>query len=247
MNKRIMAVFGLIVLVGLSGCVATGGGNNRGNLQTRLYRQEQQLQQLMSQFDQVEQVRPGQAEMWSQLQTMRQEINILNGKIDDLQGSGGGRELGRLREKVARLEAVVRQMASQLAINVDSLDMSDAGAYGSPYAPGGQSSVQPYGSAAGYDPAAQTNPQYPISPGATQPGGVVSTSPSASVRQPDAASSTAQTGATGAKDTAGTPYEIGIKAVDQRRYQDAVVACKDFPASFPKHNLARPAHLQQGA
>jgi tol-pal system protein YbgF len=115
----------------LSGCISTGGGN----INARVDRHEQQIQTLLSQVGQVEQVLPGQAEMWSQMQTMRQEINMLTGKIDDLQlqgGGGGTGELAYLRDKVARLEAVVRQMASQLAVNVDSLNVSSAGVYAPP-------------------------------------------------------------------------------------------------------------------
>lgn len=110
----------------LSGCLSTGG-----DLSARVDRHDQQLQTLMSQVGQVEQVLPGQAEMWAQMQAMRQELNMINGRIEEAQGGEGGRnggELARLQDKVNRIEAVVRQMASQLAINVDSLNVSYTGA-----------------------------------------------------------------------------------------------------------------------
>jgi tol-pal system protein YbgF len=124
-----------------TGCVA--GGSGGGSLSARVDQHEQQIRTLMSQVGQVEQVLPGQAEMWSQVQSMRQELNMLAGKVDDAQG-GGSEEQPSLRDRVTRLEAVVRQMASQLAVNVDGLNASGSsapapqrpvsGAYSSPAA-----------------------------------------------------------------------------------------------------------------
>ena len=45
---------------------------------------------------------------------------------------------------------------------------------------------------------------------------------------------------------AGSLFEAGIKAFDQRRYKDAVVSFKDFVAAYPKHNLASNAHFWEG-
>ncbi|MCL1939592.1 MAG: tol-pal system protein YbgF [Desulfovibrionaceae bacterium] len=128
--KRILSAFSLLALLALSGCVTTGGD---GNLSARVDRQEQQIQMLLSQVGQVEQVLPGQAEMWSQMQTMRQEINMLNGKIDDSQGGG----MGMVHDRLNRMEAVLRQMGSQLGVNVDALNTSSADGYApqAPYTP----------------------------------------------------------------------------------------------------------------
>lgn len=130
--KRFLPVCSLPIFLILSGCMAAGSGN----LNARVDRHEQQIQTLLSQVGQVEQVLPGQAEMWSQMQTMRQEINMLNGKIDD--SRGGGTDM--VRDRLDRMEAVLRRMASQLGVNVDSLNAPGAGAGGyapaqSPYAP----------------------------------------------------------------------------------------------------------------
>lgn len=125
----------LIVLLGLcvSGCISTGSSG--GNLSAKVDRHEQQIQTLLSQVGQVEQVLPGQAKMWAQMQTMRQELNMLNGRVEELQmqtTGGTSGELGYLRDKVSRLESVVRQMASQLAVNVDALNTTAPGAYAPP-------------------------------------------------------------------------------------------------------------------
>ncbi|MDR2489509.1 MAG: tol-pal system protein YbgF [Desulfovibrio sp.] len=202
--KRILFLFAGIALIALNGCAALEGGG--GNLSARVDRHDQQIQQILSQVGHVEQVLPGQAEMWAQMQNMRQELNMLNGKIDDLQRQGSGEnaeELTRLRDRVTRLEAIVRQMASQLAINVDTL--SDSGAYA------------------------------PI------PGSTHSASPPSEARTP-----AVSTSAGGPTNTAAALYDAGIKAFDQRRYKDAVVAFKNFSATFPKHNLASNAHFWEG-
>jgi tol-pal system protein YbgF len=133
--KRTGIVFALAVVFAASGCAALEGGGG-GGLSARVDRHDQQIQQILSQMGHVEQVLPGQAEMWAQMQNMRQELNMLNGKIDDLQRQGAGEgsgELARLRDQVTRLEAAVRQMASQLAVSVDTL--SEGGPAAPPSAP----------------------------------------------------------------------------------------------------------------
>jgi tol-pal system protein YbgF len=140
--KPILSAFSLLALLALSGCVTTG---SNGNLSARVDRQEQQIQMLLSQVGQVEQVLPGQAEMWSQMQTMRQEINMLNGKIDNSQG--GGMEV--IHERLNRMEAVLRQMGSQLGVNVDALNTPNADGYGSTqssYTPSTSVNIPPFSS-----------------------------------------------------------------------------------------------------
>ncbi|MDR1490753.1 MAG: tol-pal system protein YbgF [Desulfovibrio sp.] len=132
----------------LAGCVTTGGGGGGGggSLSAQVEKHERQIQGLLTQVGQVEQVLPGQAEMWSQMQTMRQELNALTGKIDDLRISGGGAGDPGLRDRVSRLESVVRQMAAQLSVNVDSLNASDAGGtrpYQQPPVPAVSATVTP--------------------------------------------------------------------------------------------------------
>lgn len=132
MLKRFLCMVVLSVAVaGLSGCntgksqAGATGQSSSESLSQQVARHDAELQRLLSQVGQVEQVLPGQAEMWSQMQSMRQELNILQGRVEDmsiqLSGEGGG-ELAVLKDKVARLEVLVRQMASQLAINTSVLD-----------------------------------------------------------------------------------------------------------------------------
>lgn len=92
----------------LSGCASMGG-----NLSSRVDQHDQQIRQLLSQVGQVEQVLPGQAEMWSQMQAMRQELNTINGKIDDL--SGG--DSANLRQRVLKLETMMKELSSQMGVD----------------------------------------------------------------------------------------------------------------------------------
>ncbi len=131
MKLRILSLLLLMLAVSLTACVggqrnySSGSGTQGETLNQQVARHDQQIQGILSQVGQVEQVLPGQAEMWSQMQTMRQEVNSMHGQIDDLNnqlsGSGSG-EVGKLSERVNRIETLLRKIASQLAINTDSLD-----------------------------------------------------------------------------------------------------------------------------
>ncbi|KAF4529473.1 hypothetical protein B566_EDAN018749 [Ephemera danica] len=130
MKRTVLFVPLTCLLLVLGGCIGGGGSTTRGtqsgeSLNDKVTRHDQQIQGLLAQVGQVEQVLPGQAEMWSQMQTIRQDLNGVMGRTEELQaqstGEGTG-ELARLRDKVSRLEGVVRQMASQLAISTEGLE-----------------------------------------------------------------------------------------------------------------------------
>ncbi len=148
MNLRIGILCAAVLLLpGLTGCFpknevsggASGGASRRSEtMQQQVARHDAELQRLLMQVGQVEQVLPGQAEMWSQMQTMRQELNSTMGKVEEIQmqvsGEGTG-ELARLRDKVNRMESLLRRIASQLGINADMLDSGDVSSVHTPIAP----------------------------------------------------------------------------------------------------------------
>ena len=115
---RIVALAGILVLAGCT----TGKTTSGESLGQTVNRHEQQIQSILSQVGQVEQVLPGQAEMWSQMQSMRQELNQINGQLSQTGLAGGGADLGVMQENITRLQAATRKIASQLAIDVGPLE-----------------------------------------------------------------------------------------------------------------------------
>jgi tol-pal system protein YbgF len=128
--KRIFFGFVFLMIPAvLGGCLpkSTPGAGGRGGetLEQQVSRHDGQIQKILSQMGQVEMVLPGQAEMWSQMQTMRQELNSVQGRLEDfgaqVSGEGGG-EFARMKDRADRMEVLLRQIASQLAISTKSLD-----------------------------------------------------------------------------------------------------------------------------
>jgi tol-pal system protein YbgF len=220
----------------LAACLALGACSTRNtsSLDARVERQDQQIRQISNQMGQVEQVMPGQAEMMSQIQSLRSEVNMLNSR-----GSG---DLSSLQERITRLENLVRKMASQLAIPTDSLDAPLTQSYSSP----AYSAAQPYTPPApAYTPAQSggataypADPVYPVKvtpDSATNPSTGLSVTPDGDLRS-----------ATAPTDNATSVYDGGIKAFDDRNYKEAVVIFKEFTAAYPKHKLAGNAYFWQG-
>ena len=227
MKLRIFSLLLLMLAFSLTACVggqrnysSSGSGTQGETLNQQVARHDQQIQGILSQVGQVEQVLPGQAEMWSQMQTMRQEVNSMHGQIDDLNnqlsGSGSG-EVGKLSERVNRMETLLRKIASQLAINTDSLD-----------------EPLPSSSSAA------------ASSSSTAEGTTEGTPAIAAGGTATAATSTPPPAGAGAVDTASALYDAGIKNFDQKKYKEAIVSFKDFGTNFPKHKLAGNSYFWQG-
>ncbi len=214
MNRLVKPAIGLAAVMSLTSCVS--GKGDIDAIYARLNQHEQQIMTLNSQVGQVENVLPGQAETWSQVQSMRQDVNTLKGQMDTMQAQGSaqaGGDMAQLRARVDRLETAVRQVASELGLNVEALNapLPDAGTTppsGQPYTtpPGGGAPVAPGGGV-------------PVQPQGTAPQAV---------------------------DTATALYNSGTKAFSDRRYKDAVRDFSDFVKAFPNHNLASNSYFWQG-
>ena len=91
----------------------------------RLDNQAEQIQRLNNQMGlDPDGIVPGQAEIWAQLQSLRQDINLLRGDVDNLANQGAdGTEVHSLREQVDKLEAAVGQMSSELGMDLPMLDV----------------------------------------------------------------------------------------------------------------------------
>ncbi|SBV91526.1 Tol-pal system protein YbgF [uncultured delta proteobacterium] len=218
--KRSLLVCLLALPVMLTSCI---NQSEIKSLNARVTQNEQRMQQLSSQVGNVEQVLPGQAEMWAQVQAMRQELNTVRGQMDEMTAGNGTGHMAQLTAKVARLETAVRMMAAQMGVQVDVLDTPVAGetppgavpADGAAMAPGTAATPE----TAPTQTAGQTAPQ---------------TVPSA----PQAANDQ--------KDTATRLYDSGMNAFASRNYKGAVKAFTDFTKTYANHSLASNAHFWRG-
>ncbi len=102
----------------LGGCAASGGQN----LEQRVQQHDAQLRQLQ----------PNQADTWNQMQAMRQELNALKGQMDDLNNAGGARALV---DRVRRHDAALRQVNTNMALNLDLGEPMGATASAAPSLP----------------------------------------------------------------------------------------------------------------
>ena len=124
----------LISLIALSMMLTSCVGQSEiDSLTIRMTQNEQRMQHLSSQVGNVEQVLPGQAEMWAQMQAMRQELNQVRGQLDEMTSGTGTGHMAQLTAKVGRLETAVRLMASQMGIAVDILDEPQEGSGGTDF------------------------------------------------------------------------------------------------------------------
>ncbi len=198
----------------------------------KVLKNEQQINALSSQMGNVEQVLPGQAEMWAQMQSMRQELNSLRGLTDEVQvrlgGGDGQADFAAVRDKVNRIETLLRRMASGLGVDTSILDAPGATEPGSP-----SSNAVP--SRPDYNPGVP-----PVTSGQSQTG--ETGQPGSPL--PSAGSAEYQQGA--ATDTASNLYDSGLRAFDNRRYQDAVKIFTEFASAFPQNKLTSNAWFWKG-
>ncbi|SHN54508.1 tol-pal system protein YbgF [Desulfovibrio litoralis] len=118
MKLRLLTVLALMSL-SLTACVT--GDNN--NVNARLDEQDRKIAAISNQAREVDQILPSQAESWSQIQAMRNDIARINGQLDDINmRTSQINDAGQLRTEVANLSAAVRQMAAQLGVEVSSLN-----------------------------------------------------------------------------------------------------------------------------
>ena len=111
--RYIPLFFSIVLLTALGGCMNQG---ELATLQNRVNQQEQQIQQMSGQLSGVQ---PAQADTWSQVQTLRQEMAQLKGQIDNLNhatSSVGG--VAGLADRLARHEAALRMLESSLSIDL---------------------------------------------------------------------------------------------------------------------------------
>lgn len=223
-------LFGIAPLA-LGGCAQMTGGN----LQRQVDANEQAIRQINSQLSGVQ---PAQADTWSQVQALRQEVAALRGDMDTmlytLQAVGGAQNMAAT---LTRHEQALRLIESQLAmdlqldapVNLPAPPSASANAGGA----SGQSGV-----------------------GSAATGGVVSGMAEGAaagetrwsvLRRPLRREAREGTSVQpGSADTAQALYDSGLAAFNARKYEQALNAFRDFSSVYPQHALVANAWFWQG-
>lgn len=195
----------------LAACATTGEHN-------ALQAQVNQMSRQMSSSQ------TNQADNWSQLMEMRQEIADMRGQMDAinraLERSGGAQKLA---DTVASHSRALRLVESQMALDLQ-LDADP--------------SAQP---SAGADTLPGSAPVTEAPAGMAAPAAVPAVAPTPSHAAPQAASPAASSG-----DVAQALYDSGMNAFNQRKYQSSLKSFSDFTKTYPKHKLASNAWFWQG-
>ena len=101
---------GLICATAMLGACVGQGSSNAANESMYLEQRVQEHDTLLRQMQ------PAQAEVWNQVQAMRQELNTLKGLVDDLKNVGGA---AALAERVRAHDAALRQVETSMALNLN--------------------------------------------------------------------------------------------------------------------------------
>ncbi len=228
--KHVVIFLGLAPLA-LGGCAQMTGGSN---LQRQVEANEQAIRQLNSQLSGVQ---PAQADTWSQVQALRQEVAALRGDMDtmlySLQSLGGAQNLA---VTLTRHEQALRLIESQLAMDLQ-LDAPVT----LPAAPGATAAGQ-QSSLPGESSAAPVQTSDAALSSQTGDAAVLSPAPAVPA-EPQTNTAVTQPGNA---DTAQALYDSGLAAFNARNYEQALNAFKDFSSVYPQHALVSNAWFWQG-
>ena len=168
---------------------------------------------------QVSSSQTNQADSWSQLMDLRQEVSELRGQLDTLnyalQRAGGAQKMA---DTLAVHDRALRLLESQMALDLQL---------------GGEQPDQP--GQPGADASAVPGVQQPVAP-------AVAAAPAAQPQAP--ASAAAQPAAN--VDMAQALYDNGMKSFNSRNYQAALRSFSDFTKTYPKNKLVSNAWFWQG-
>ncbi len=210
----------LCVPVFFTACVSSSSGG--GNLQNIVNQQGQAIQQLQGQLSGMQ---PAQADSWSQVQALRQELAQIKGELDNLQNAtasmGGISQVGNV---LAKHNQALEVLETQLALDFD-LD-----------APVSTVGTMP-------NTATSNNNPYTNQGAITNP---TQTTGQATITNPTASQGTTTPTNQGGLDTAQALYDSGILNFNNRNYANALNSFVDFAKVYPTHALVSNAYFWEG-
>lgn len=207
-------------------------------LERKISQQDQQILELNnsvgSTSQALENVRPEQADILSELKGMKVAVATLEGQVEDVQNETGNvatleADMSDIKKRFAQLESAIRMMSSQLGIE-NSLPAPTAAASTPQATPS-----QPQTSSGAMLPA--QNGQIvsgvdQIAPAPTTPASAPTPTPAPQKIAP--------------KDLADTLYKSALQAFNDRRYEDAQRMWNEYERTYPKSKLAANAKFWQG-
>lgn len=249
-HSRLLTALGFLCSASLiSGCVAGSSSSSSSlDLEQRVQQQDSQLRQLQ----------PAQAEMWNQVQALRQEVQALKGQVYDLQQVGGARAVV---ERLNKHDAALRQVETSMALNLnlgDPLPALPAASAAPAPAPASAPALSD-----GWGQTSATAPQSTAAAGTGETWGQPSTALTATATTGAAAAGTAaavdqgstwgqptpqpQQAPVAKKDVSMALYDAGINAFTNRKYEEAQRSFSDFVKNYPNHTMTAEAqyHLAE--
>lgn len=252
-HTRLLTALGLFCGASLlGGCVGSSSSSSSLDLEQRVQQQDSQLRQLQ----------PAQAEMWSQVQALRQEVNSLKGQVYDLQQVGGARAVV---ERLNKHDAALRQVETSMALNLDlgdPLPALPAASATPPAAPvtapaptdggWGQPAAQPATSAATGETWGQSGFAPAVATGGMAATGTAVAAGATTTATADQSSTWGQPtpqpqAPAPQKDVSMALYDAGINAFTNRKYDEAQRSFSDFVKNYPNHTMTAEAqyHLAE--
>lgn len=224
-------------------CLAASGCVNPDDVRTldgRVYEQSRRIDALDQKVEQATSQSSVQADSWSQMQSMRQELAEARGEIEmlrrDLDTLRQSSQSDMLAEDVQDMKIALQRMNSQLATDIDLAAIRAERQTAPAAAPADAAAATP---APGQEPATPGGiPMIvPVEPGQT--GDPDLTRPAPAPAAP-AATQSADT------DAASTLYKSARAAFEAKDYKQGVALWEEFVTAFPKHDLVSNALFWQG-
>ena len=222
-SKRLLPLCGLICATAMLGACVGQSSSSAANESMYLEQRVQEHDALLRQMQ------PAQAEVWNQVQAMRQELNTLKGLVDDLKNVGGA---AALAERVRAHDAALRQVETSMALNLNLGEpMPAAGAAPAHAAAAPAAAPAATGSTWGQPmPAAGAAPAHAAAAPAAAPAATGSTW-GQPTPQPEAKPAAK-------KDLSLALYDAGLNAFTARKYDEAQRSFADFMKNYPTHSMA---------